>query len=95
MWKEKNQPITTWIPRVESGLDSESFHRSLCQVELETVLRVGGVLKITLAPLNQNQLVPFPETNLKSAGVSVLGPEGSGRIKLQLHRLNSFLTLSH
>ena len=94
MWKENNQPITTWIPRAESGLDSESFNRSLCQVELETVLRVGGVLKITLAPVNQNQLVPFPETNLKSAGVSVLGPTGSGKIKLQLHRLSSFLTLS-
>lgn len=57
-------------PSADPGLESSlSFRLAV----LETVLRVSP------APLNQEQLVLFPERNLKTAGVTVLGPCGLGK----------------
>lgn len=57
-------------PSAESGLESGLPFRLAV---LDTVRRASP------APLNQEQLVLFPERNQKTAGVTVLGPCGLGK----------------
>lgn len=57
-------------PSADPGLESSLPFRLAV---LETVRRVSP------APLNQEQLVLFPERNPKTAGVTVRGPCGLGK----------------